>query len=38
MSTTLPDKHRAVNKKDIVEIRRNTSCEVNPEPTTIPKV
>ena len=38
MSSTLPDKYRAVHKTDIVEIRRNTSCSVNPEPTTIPKV
>lgn len=35
---TLPDKYRAYNKTDIVEIRRNPEADFNPEPTTIPKV
>ena len=37
-AATLPDKYRAVNKTDVIEIRRNENCEFNPEPTTICKV
>ena len=35
---SLPDRYRAVNKTDVIEIRRNTDCEFNPEPTTLCKV
>lgn len=35
---TLPDKYRAYDKTDVVEIRRNPDADFNPEPTTIPKV
>ena len=38
MSSSLPDKYRAYDKTDIVEIRRNPEADFNPEPTTIPKV
>ena len=36
--STLPDKYRAVNKTDVIEIRRNTQSDFNPEPTTICRV
>ena len=38
MLDLLPDKYRACNKTDTVEIRRDPECEFNPEPTTIPRV
>lgn len=38
MLNLLPDKYRACNKTDTVEIRRDPECEFNPEPTTIPRV
>ncbi len=37
-SPSLPDKYRAVKKTDVIEIRRNTNCMFNPEPTTLCKV
>jgi len=38
VSPSLPDKYRAVKKTDVIEIRRNTNCKFNPEPTTLCKV
>ena len=35
---TLPDQYRALNKTDVITIRRNNDSDFNPEPTTIPKV
>lgn len=35
---TLPDQYRALNKTDVITIRRNNESDFNPEPTTIPKV
>ncbi len=38
MSATLPDTYRAVNKTDVIEIRRHPESGFDPEPTTLCKV